>query len=521
MRAKRGVSIQGEAAPAGDDRPICNAIERLQAYKRVMTAGLLFGLNAVLNLILMLALARAMPAEAYGSLATWTAGVFFLTTAVFDWVRFSAMRFYTPHSRDGDPAVRATLDLAFLISTLLAAALVFAATTLRLLPGLTGTIALALVVLTVGNAAFEYLAALARNLSNTRVYAWMIALRHGSILICVVPVAALTRDAAWTLGALALTIWPGVILGASALAEAGAKPSAAAADRAAQYLGYGLPLIAAEALFQGVSLINRAWLAATVGLAAAGAYALTFDLAFKVMAVVASMGEAALLPRLVRQDAPDAAPGPALTRNIALMLLLTVPAAVAFLVLARPFAQIALAPDFRPGFLAAVGFGVGAAALYAFQTYVLRPAFQMSLKTAPLAQAALLALAIDGVGLFALKAHGAAGVMTAHGLGLAAGAALLLGRVLIGLKVRWPVLETLKIALAGALMGAAGWSVAADVASAPLAILAAGAAMAAAVGLSAVALDIAGGRGLLIRAAARTGMTPFVPPGVRARSGLR
>jgi len=41
---------------------------------------------------------------------------------------------------------------------------------------------------------------------------------------------------------------------------------------------------------------------------------------------------------------------------------------------------------------------------------VLRPAFQMGLKTAPLVQAALLALAIDVLGLFALKAQGATGI---------------------------------------------------------------------------------------------------------------
>ena len=38
------------------------------------------------------------------------------------------------------------------------------------------------------------------------------------------------------------------------------------------------------------------------------------------------MGEAALLPRLVRRQEPDAALGSPLTRNIALMLLMTVPA---------------------------------------------------------------------------------------------------------------------------------------------------------------------------------------------------
>jgi hypothetical protein len=187
------------------------------------------------------------------------------------------------------------------------------------------------------------------------------------------------------------------------------------------------------------------------------------------------------------------------------MLFLTVPAAVAFGVLARPFAELALAPDFRPGFLAAAGFAVGAAALYTLQTYVLRPAFQLGLKTAPLVQAALLALAIDVLGLFALKAQGATGVMMAHLLGLGGGAALLLGRTLIGLKVRWPVADTLKLAISGALMAAAGWFASAQFTPALLAILAAGVPMAAAFSLSAFAFDIAGVRRMAMRAAARKG----------------
>jgi hypothetical protein len=473
-----------------------------------MTAGLLFGLNAALNLTLMLALARAMPAGAYGSLATWTAGALFFATAVFDWIRFSAMRFYTPQTRRDEPGVRATLDLAFLGSAPLAAVLVTLMAVLQWLPGLTAATTLALIALTIGNAASEYLAALARNLLRTRIYAWLIALRHGVVFAAVVPVAALTRDPAWTLAALALAVWPSVIVGAFALRDTEARPAAAARDRAARYVGYGVPLISAEALFQGISLINRAWLAAGVGLAAAGIYALAFDLAFKVIAVVASMGEAALLPRLVRQDAPGSALGPLLTRNIALMMLLTVPAAVAFGVLTQPFAEVALAPDFRPGFLAAAGFAVSAAALYTLQTYVLRPALQIGLKTAPLVHAALLALLIDVVGLFALKAQGAPGVMMAHVLSLGGGAALLLGHVLIGLKVRWPVADTLKVAVAGAVMAGVGSLVAAKITPALLAVVATGVSMAACFALSALALDIVGVRGIVMRAVVRRGTTP-------------
>jgi hypothetical protein len=158
-----------------------------------MSAGLLFGLNAALNLILMLALARVMPADAYGSLATWTAGALFLATAVFDWIRFSAMRFCTPKAQAEEPGARATLDLAFLLSAPLAAVLVVLMAALHWLPGLTAPVTLALIALTIGNAASEYLAALARNLGRMRAYVRLIALRHAIVLLAVLPVAALTR----------------------------------------------------------------------------------------------------------------------------------------------------------------------------------------------------------------------------------------------------------------------------------------------------------------------------------------
>ena len=81
-----------------------------------------------------------------------TAGLLFGATAVFDWIRFSAMRFYTPQSRRDEPGVRATLDLAFLSSAPLAAAAVALVAVVNWLPGLTPAATLALVALTIGNA---------------------------------------------------------------------------------------------------------------------------------------------------------------------------------------------------------------------------------------------------------------------------------------------------------------------------------------------------------------------------------
>lgn len=458
-----------------------------------MISGLLFGVNAALNLALALALARVMPASSYGALATWTAAALFAATAAFDWVRFSAMRFYTPRSREEEPGIRATLDRSFAASAPLAALALLAAAGLDWLPALDLVGGLALAALALGNAASEYLAALARNLGRTGTYAKLILARHVLTLGVALPVAALTRSPQLTLIALAVAVWPSVLYGLLALRDARGAATRAWLRR---FVVYGTPLIAAEAAFQGMSLINRLWLAAKVDLAAAGIYALAFDLTFKVVAVVASVAEAALLPRLVSRAGMEGEARPELGQAIALTLLLTVPAGVAFWVLARPFAALALAPEYRAGFLGALGTALACAGLYVFQTYVLRPTFQISLRTGPLLQSALLAFLLDAALLVGWRPTAPQGVMLAHLIGLAAGAALLLARCLVRREGAWPVLDTLKIAAISALVAAAGHAATASAAAPLPALLAGGLAMAAAFAASALVLDPIGLRRL-------------------------
>src|SRR6516225_6958395 len=82
-----------------------------------MWTGALFALNALLNLGLALALAWALPAGAYGAFTVYFAAALLIGNLSYDWVRFSAMRFYTPQARAG---LRATLDLSLFASTGLA-----------------------------------------------------------------------------------------------------------------------------------------------------------------------------------------------------------------------------------------------------------------------------------------------------------------------------------------------------------------------------------------------------------------
>lgn len=464
-------------------------------------ASLLFAANAVLNLAFMLLLARLLPAPAYGALSVWTAAALFMATTLFDWVRFSALRFYTPHVRADDPGIRASLDTAFVLATVPAGLAVLVAWVGDLLPGLTGLSAAALLALTVGNAASEYLSALARCRFESGIYARLVIFRHALTIGIVVPVAVMSGSAALTLSALALAIWPSVIHGIIALRDCAASPSLARRADFGRFAGYGLPLIGAEALFLAMVLMNRSWLAAESGFATAGAYALTFDLAFKVLAVLASVCEASLFPRLVakREQSGAAAAREAVTRNIALTLLLLTPAAIGYWRLAEPFAALVIAPDLRAAFVASTGAALVGAILYILQTYVYKPAFQLDLQTMPLLRAAALAFAVNAAVLLLGSAKGLDAVIWGHIAGLGAGFALMTAQCLAQRRLRWPVRDSLKIAAASAAMlAAARWGLPVT-GSAVLDLSAGTVIMGAVFAAMAVALDIAGLRTLALR----------------------
>jgi O-antigen/teichoic acid export membrane protein len=453
----------------------------------------------------MLLLARLLPASAYGALSVWTAAALFLATTFFDWVRFSALRFYTPRVRVDDPATRASLDTAFalaIVPALLAVGIAWAA---DLLPGLTASSAVALLALAVGNAASEYLSALARCRFDSGAYARLVIFRHGLTIGVVVPVAVMSGSAVLTLSALAVAIWPSVAHGIVALRDRAASLSLARRADFARFAGYGLPLIGAEALFLAMVLMNRSWLAADSGFVTAGAYALTFDLAFKVLAVLASVCEASLFPLLVarREEGGLAASREAVTRNIALTLLLLTPAAIGYWRLAEPFAALVIAPDLRPAFVASTGAALVGAILYILQTYVYKPAFQLELQTMPLLRAAALAFAVNAAVLLLGSAKGLDAVIWGHIAGLGAGFALMTAQCLAQRRLRWPVRDSLKIAAASAAMLAAGrWGL--PVTGSAVLDLAAGTViMGAVVAALAFALDIAGLRTLLLRRWAR------------------
>ena len=96
-----------------------------------MIVGFAFVSNALFNFLVALLVARFLGPAEYGRFAIAWAAAVLINTAGFDWIRLSAVRFYSQRVREERPAVRATLEACF---AALAFAVALAALTLALCP---------------------------------------------------------------------------------------------------------------------------------------------------------------------------------------------------------------------------------------------------------------------------------------------------------------------------------------------------------------------------------------------------
>jgi len=463
-----------------------------------MWTGALYALNALLNLGLALALAWVLPASSYGAFTLYFATSLLVSHVSFDWIRSSAMRFYTPLARAKEPALRATLDLSMAYSAGASVGLALLMAAFGLLPEASPLALSALVAVTAANAAYEYWTALCRARFDVRRYAVMVAARNILTFGLTVPVAALTQSFALTLIAFAAAILPSALYGALRLRDKEARPRLARRALAWRFARYALPLVVAEGCYLMIAVANRSFLAREASLAEAGAYALTFDLALRALSVMASVGDAVLFPRLVADLHVKGAARTRqqISRNIAVMLLALAPTAIGFALVAEPAAQLVLAEHFRDAFTRYAPIAATAAFAYTVQTFVLRPAFQVELRTADMPLAAVAALLADVALLLLLPGRGLFAASIAHLVAMTLGLALVLRRAVVSRLIDWPLRDIGRIALGTLLLAAsvAPWRFAG---SAILTLMARGLCGAIVYGAAVWLFDVAGLRSLL------------------------
>lgn len=317
-----------------------------------MTVLLPFVVNAGLNFVLGLLIAYCLGPAAFGLYAIGAAIVVLVNTALLDWLRISAIRFYSLTAREKQPEIRATLDLLAAGISIALSGLLVAAIAAGIDFKLPAMLLAAAVLGGMGAGLFDYHGAIARARFLDAAYAKLILVKNVLALILMVGGAWITRDPTVVLFGGLISVAAALLLVRRALADAPLSLSAARKDVAWSFLVYSVPLIGSNAIYSMIPLINRSLLAGSHGFAEAGYFSLASDMGLKLFGTLASTLEIVLLREVIRLDEHRGRQA-ALRRisgNVVIVLMVALPVAVGLWLVLPAFERLLVPESFRGHF---------------------------------------------------------------------------------------------------------------------------------------------------------------------------
>ena len=397
-----------------------------------------FIINAGLNFVLGLLIAKLLGPADFGRFALATTGAIVLNTVLFEWLRLSATRFYSGRVRRDEPWIRHGLDRAYLRLGILLAAAAALCGAFGLGEGADGREAVlggtALAALGIG--VFDYHAALARARFDGRLYLGLVVVKNVLALVLMAGAAWFLPQPAWVLAAAGLSqILPALLLRGPLRDPASAFERTRLPATWGVFARYGLPLIAANTAYQLLSFVNRGAVAGHAGFTESGYFALAADVTSRSLTTLGMALDLLLFQIAVQAEEHRgrAAAEAQVAQNAATVFALLAPCAVGFWAV-LPALQALVVPEAYRGPFARYSLALlpGLFCL-AMMFYAVNPAFQIRRRTLPVIAAAFVGLGLNGLGLLVLPGlFGGLGVALAQTLGLA-GACLWLGwRVLTG-----------------------------------------------------------------------------------------
>lgn len=371
-----------------------------------MTIILTFVVNAGLNFVIGLLVAGFLGPEAFGRYALAMAAAVVVNTALFEWLRLAATRFYSDRVRADDPGVRATLERGYAMVTFALAALVAAAALSGADLGMPAGLVAAAAIAGLGLGLFDYHAALARARFLDGAYARLVVIKNVAALALMVGGAYWLRDPALVLAGSALSCAAAIVVARAALRDPGAGWRMARTDLAAAFARYALPLIAANVLYQLIPLVNRGWIAARDGYGEAGFFSLAADIGLRLFMLAGSALDILLFQIAVRADHERGRPEAEsqIARNLAVVTALLLPFAAGFW-LALPAVEALIVPQaFRGAFAAYTALLIPTFLAFALIQYGLNPFFQLHRRTGAVVLGGLVAIATDAALMLVLPA---------------------------------------------------------------------------------------------------------------------
>jgi O-antigen/teichoic acid export membrane protein len=350
--------------------------------------------NTIANFLIGLIVAKFLGPEEYGRFALAFAIGVVIQTALFDWMRLSATRFYSTRVREAEPAIRSTLDFAFLAIT--AALVLGGGLFLLLAPDLSlgdALIALALATAAI-NGLFDYSTALLRARFEDRLYGRVVLTKNILALLLTGGGAFVFHSAGMALAGSLASLLGAVLTARASLADPGASPRGARRDTAYTLVSYSAPIVAANMLYQSVPLAVRALVASYYGFAETGQFSLAYDLGIRAIYALGSALDVLLFQIAVaaheRHGAEKAKEQ--IARNMTIVAAFLAPACAGIWLTMPSIEELIVPAQFRGPFghyLDLLLPGLFAMGLIQF---AINPVFQIEKKTAPLIGAAAVAV---------------------------------------------------------------------------------------------------------------------------------
>ena len=368
---------------------------------RVLSA---FFLNVIFNFAIGLLVAKFLGPAEYGRFALALATAMAVQAGFLDWVRLGATRFYSERSRNENPSLRATLDIAFaMVTCCLAAGAALLFLTGVHFPLSNGLIALALGA-AVANGLFDFNTALVRARFHDALYIKLVIVKNLLALV-------LTGGGAFYFGSAKMALIGGVVslsgsvvAARSALADPGADAHLVRFSIARSILRYSIPIVAANLLYICIPLANRSVIAIYYGFSETGQFSLAYDIGTKAVQAIGSTLDVLLFQiAVLAHDSHGRDRGKQrIADNMAIVIAVIMPAC-AGIWLILPSLQVLIVPvQYRGPFDQLLTLMMPGLFCFAMILYAINPIFQISKRTAPLIGAALVACIVDPLLLLVL-----------------------------------------------------------------------------------------------------------------------
>ena len=360
-----------------------------------MNVLLAFLANSATNVVIGLLVAKYLGPEEYGRFAIAFSISAVVQTALFDWLRLAATRFYSVRVRDQKPVVRATLDMSFVavVCALALATVLFA----YLGPTLDfdGVLILLALLTAVVNGLFDYSTALVRARFDDHLFGRLVFVKNLLSLLLTGGGAFLFHSAAVALAGTIASLLGTVIAARASLTDKGAPPGAARRETAAALIAYSAPIVTANLLYQAIPLAARSTVADVYDFAETGQFALAFDLGMRAMLAFGSALDVLLFQIAVAAHENHGAERARrqVGRNMAVVLAFLLPACTG-LFLVMPSIELLIVPaQYRGPFAHYLGLLLPGLFAMGMILFGVNPVFQIGKKTAPMVGAALVAVA--------------------------------------------------------------------------------------------------------------------------------